>query len=310
MSTTIATEASAAEEQGMMDELEAEAALEALAAAAEAKEKPAKKAAPKSKALAPKPTLFDLTSIPGIVLTKPRKADTTFSLLLAGLPKSGKTLLAGTANEVEALGPVILVALEDGSSVLARDYPDMAVVEPENWVQAAAVIEALADGETGYGTAIIDTLGELQELMKDHITEGGTKEMRIQDWGTIKDNTVNVVKMLHRAKINVIFITHSEEIRDENTGISRIQPYLLGKGSLGEVPKIVDIIGYLAVSQDKKTKETFRVLQTGQDGKILAGDRFGKLDYQIIDPTMAELFAQLTSVPGANAEAEDAEEGE
>ena len=307
MSTTIATEASAAEEQGMMDELEAEAALEALAAAAEAKEKPAKKAAPKK--AAPKPALFDLTSIPGVTITKPRKADTTFSLLLAGLPKSGKTLLAGTANDVEALGPVVLLALEDGSSVLARDYPDMAVIEPENWVQAAAVIEALAEGDTGYGTVIVDTLGELQEHMKDHITEGGTKEMRIQDWGTIKDNTVNVVKMLHRAKINVIFITHSEEIRDENTGVSRIQPYLLGKGSLGEVPKIVDIIGYLAVSQDKKTKETFRVLQTGQDGKILAGDRFGKLDYQIIDPTMAELFAQLTSVPGAD-EAEDAEEGE
>ena len=295
MSSTIATEASAAEEQGMMDELEAEAELAALAEAAEAAEAPvkAKKAPAKSKAVAPKPPLFDLSTI--CTITKPRRADTTFSLLLAGLPKSGKTLLAGTANDVAGLGPVVLLALEDGSSVLARDYPDMDVIEPENWIQAAGVIEALADGETGYGTAIVDTLGELQEMMKAHITEDGTKEMRIQDWGTIKDNTVNVVKMLHRAKINVIFITHSEEIKDENTGVSRIQPYLLGKGSLGEVPKIVDIIAYLAVAQDKKTKETFRVLQTGQDGKILAGDRFGKLDYQIINPTMGELFEQLTS---------------
>jgi hypothetical protein len=273
---------------------QAEAALAALIAEAEpeTETKPVKKA-PAKKAAAPKPALFDLSTI--CAITKPRKADTTFSLLLAGLPKSGKTLLAGTANEVEALGPVVLLALEDGSSVLARDYPDMDVIEPENWVQAAGVIEALAEGNTGYGTVIVDTLGELQEHMKAHITEDGAKEMRIQDWGTIKDNTVNVVKMLHRAKINVIFITHSEEIKDENTGVSRIQPYLLGKGSLGEVPKIVDIIAYLAVSQDKKTKETFRVLQTGQDGKILAGDRFGKLEYQIINPTMAELFAQLTS---------------
>ena len=276
----------------LTDEQAAEA-LAALTAEAEAAEaKPARKAPAKSKAAA-KPPLFDLSTI--CTITKPRKADTTFSLLLAGLPKSGKTLLAGTANDVEALGPVVLLALEDGSSVLARDYPDMAVIEPENWVEAAAVITALAEGDTGYGTVIVDTLGELQEFMKAHITEDGTKEMRIQDWGTIKDNTVNVVKMLHRAKINAIFITHSEEIKDENTGSTRIQPYLLGKGSLGEVPKIVDIIAYLAVSQDKKTKETFRVLQTGQDGKILAGDRFGKLDHQIIDPTMAELFEQLTS---------------
>jgi len=267
-------------------------ALAALAEAAEAAEaKPVKKAVAKKPA--PTKDLFDLSTI--CTITKPRKADTTFSLLLAGLPKSGKTLLAGTANEVEALSPVLLLALEDGSSVLARDYPDMDVIEPENWIQAAGIIEAVAEGKTKYRTMIVDTLGELQEHMKAHITADGTKEMRIQDWGTIKDNTITVVKMLHRSQVNAIFITHSEELRDENTGASRIQPYLLGKGSLGEVPKIVDIIAYLAVAQDKKTKENFRVLQTGQDGKILAGDRFGTLDFQIVNPDMATIYEQLTS---------------
>jgi hypothetical protein len=272
-------------------------AAEALAKLAE--EADAEEAAPKAKTKKlPKlaAAAFDLGSIvPGVKITKPRRADTTFTILLAGLPKSGKTLLAGTANDVEGLGPVLLVALEDGSSVLARDYPDMDVVEPENWVQAAGIITAVADGQTPYRTVILDTLGELQEHMKAHITDDGAKEMRIQDWGTIKDNTINVVKMLHRSPVNAIFITHSEEIRDENTGAVRIQPYLLGKGSLGEVPKIVDIIAYLAVAQDKKTKENFRVLQTGQDGKILAGDRFGKLDFQILNPTMQDIFSQLTS---------------
>jgi hypothetical protein len=272
-------------------EEDVDAALAALAAQAEA----AVAAKPKTRvAKKPAPTkdLFDLSTICNI--TKPRKADTTFSLLLAGLPKSGKTLLAGTANEVEALSPVLLLALEDGSSVLARDYPDMDVIEPENWVQAAGIIEAVAEGKTKYRTMIVDTLGELQEHMKAHITADGTKEMRIQDWGTIKDNTIGVVKLMHRSPVNAIFITHSEELRDENTGASRIQPYLLGKGSLGEVPKIVDIIAYLAVAQDKKTKENFRVLQTGQDGKILAGDRFGTLDFQIINPDMRTIFEQLT----------------
>ena len=264
--------------------------LEALAARAEEAEKPKAKVARKP---APTKDLFDLSTI--CTITKPRKADTSFSLLLAGLPKSGKTKLAGTANDVEGLGPVLLIALEDGSSVLARDYPDMDVIEPEDWPQAAAVITAVAEGKTKYRTAIVDTLGELQEMMKAHITKDGQNDMRIQDWGTIKDNTINVVKMLHRSSINAIFITHSEEIRDENTGAVRIQPYLLGKGSLGEVPKIVDIIAYLAVAQDKATKENFRVLQTGQDGKILAGDRFGKLDFQLVNPSMGEIFDQLTS---------------
>jgi hypothetical protein len=215
-------------------------------------------------------------------------------MLLMGPPKAGKTLLAGTASEVEALSPVLVMAVEDGSSVLARDYPDVDVVEIQDWATAAAVINAVAEGTTKYKTLIVDTLGELQEHMKDHITNGGKSDMRIQDWGTIKDNTVNTVKLLHRSTVNAIFITHAEQVKDENSGAISIQPYLLGKASLGEVPKVVDIIAYLAVAQDKATKQNFRVLQTGQDGKIMAGDRFGKLDFQIINPTMRDVWEQLT----------------
>jgi hypothetical protein len=272
-----------------MSDEEAEAAL--LALAAEAEDKPAARK-PKGKLPPPSKALFDLSSI--VTITKPRRADQSFTMLLMGPPKAGKTLLAGTASEVEALSPVLVMAVEDGSSVLARDYPDVDVVEIQDWATAAAVINAVAEGTTKYKTLIVDTLGELQEHMKDHITNGGKSDMRIQDWGTIKDNTVNTVKLLHRSTVNAIFITHAEQVKDENSGAISIQPYLLGKASLGEVPKVVDIIAYLAVAQDKATKQNFRVLQTGQDGKIMAGDRFGKLDFQIINPTMRDVWEQLT----------------
>ncbi len=285
-----------------LTEEEAAAALAALVADADTKPAP-KKAPAKSKAVAPKPALFDLTSIAGVTVTAPRRADETFSMLLSGVPKSGKTLLFGTASEVEALSPILLLALEDGSSVLARDYPGIDVIEPADWTTAAAIITAVAEGKTKYKTIGVDTFGELQEMMKAHITNDGQNDMRIQDWGTIKDNSVNVVKMLHRSSVNAVFITHSEEIKDENTGAVRIQPVLLGKASLGEVPKVVDIIAYLAVAQDKATKTNFRVLQTGQDGRILAGDRFGKLDHQIINPTFSDIYEQLT----ATGDADDAE---
>jgi hypothetical protein len=274
-----------------LTEEEAAAALAALVAGAETAPK---KSPAKSKAAA-KPAMFDLSSIPGVTLTKPRRADQSFSMLLMGDPKSGKTLLAGTASLVAGLSPVLVLAVEDGSSVLARDYPDIDVIEVEDWATAGAIITAVAEGTTKYKTLIVDTLGELQEHMKDHITSNGQNDMRIQDWGTIKDNTVNTVKMLHRSPVNSIFITHSETVKDETTGAIKIQPVLLGKASLGEVPKVVDIIAYLAVAQDKSTKENFRVLQTGQDGRILAGDRFGKLDFQIINPTMTDIYEQLTS---------------
>lgn len=253
----------------------------------------AEKPEAKAKA-APKKEYFDLASLAPIV--KPRRADTSFSMLLFGNPKVGKTLLAGTAMDVEALQPVLVLAIEDGSSVLANAYEDIDVIEISDWKTAAAVIEKVASGETKYKTVIVDTLGELQEHMKDHL-EGGndTGAMRIQDWGTLKSHTVNVVKMLHRSSVNSIFISHADKVKDEETGRVTIQPYLLGKGSLGEVPKVVDIIAYLAVVQDKETKSNIRVLQTESNGKIDAGDRFGKLDAQIVEPTFQMIFDQLTA---------------
>lgn len=241
---------------------------------------------------APKKELFDLSSI--VKIEKPRRPEKSFSILLYGKPKVGKTLLAGTAADVEALSPVLVLALEDGSSVLADKYEDVDVVNLEDWATAAKVISAVAEGNTKYKTIIIDTLGELQEQMVMHITKDKTEAMRIQDWGTILDNTVAVVKMLHRSPVNSIFITHADRQRDESTGAVMIQPVLKGKASLGEVPKIVDVIAYYQIAQDSE-KNNVRVLVTEPTDKIDAGDRFGKLDGIIPNPTMETIYGQLTA---------------
>ncbi|WP_346924642.1 AAA family ATPase, partial [uncultured Arthrobacter sp.] len=207
---------------------QAAAALEALVAEAETK---TVKKAPAKKAAAPKKALFDLSSIAGVTIGAPRAMSSKFSMVIYGGKGVGKTSLLGDCANVPAWAPILILATEDGASVLHRDYgnnPLVQVVNLEDWKTAAPLIQAVADNETEFKTVAIDTLPELQELNKAHITDGGSNEMRIQDWGTLADNTINVVKMLHRSPyVNVIFTAHVEKVQDD-AGKVLYSPYLLG----------------------------------------------------------------------------------
>jgi hypothetical protein len=290
--TTIATEASAAEEQGMIDELEAEAALAEMAAKAEAEEKP-KKAAAKTKKVAnlqPPMELFDLGSI-GIKVERPRPMSEKFSAVIYGKKGVGKSTLAASAAKVPELSPVLFLAVEDGSSVLDKEYsddPNLDVVYVEDWATGAAVIGAVANNQTKYKTVIVDTMSELQEHMKEHTSETGYGL-----WAFIADNSITTVKMLHRSKfVNVIFTTHAEKLKEEDSGKVLMSPFFLGKKTIEEALKPIDLVLYLALGKDE-SGQPVHVLQTKGDGKIDASDRSGELPFQMGDPTFADIYPYL-----------------
>lgn len=262
---------------------------------------PASAAPPKTKAEA-----FDLSSIvPSIKVEKPRKSTDKFSMVLFGEPKVGKTSLAADCANVPALSPVLVLAAEDGTSVLANAYDDIDVVNIQNWDQFSALVPVLAgvdttkeemtylpEPQTPYVTVFVDTIYEAMELLKLKIT-GGTRQLSQPEWGVLAEKTVNLVKILHRSPhVNAMFLTHTEKVKDEATGKVEVGPSFLGKKTYPEVLKVVDIIAYLAVA---KTEEgnLIRVLQTQSDGKYAGGDRSGKLAPQIVEPSMGEIYAQL-----------------
>ena len=252
----------------------------------------AEKPAETAKVKAPKKELFDLSSIAKI--SPPRTATDKFSMVLYGGKGYGKTHLLGSIQDVEALAPLLILATEDGTSVLADKYPDVDVIAIEDWKMAAPIISAVAEGNTKYKTVAIDTLPELQELMKAHSTNNGRTPMEFKDWGFIADETIKVVKMLHRSPVNVIFTSHVEKVKDESTGKLLASPYFLGKKSLIEVLKPVDLVCYLGIGKGEDG-ESLRVLQTKPDGKFDASDRTGKLDEYIPDPDFSKIYAQLTA---------------
>jgi len=269
-------------------ESEAQAALAALAAEAEAAEKP--KLVKKSAKIKEAENLFDLGSI-GIKVERPRPMSEKFSAIIYGKKGVGKTSLAASAAKVPELSPVLYMAIEDGSSVLDKDYhddPNLDVVYVEDWPTGAAVIDALANNQTKYKTIIVDTISELQEHMKSHTTEAGYGL-----WAYIADNSISVMKMLHRSKfVNVIFTTHAEKLKEEDSGKVLMSPYFLGKKTIEEALKPIDLVLYLALGKDE-AGQPVHVLQTKGDGKIDASDRSGELPFQMGDPTFADIYPYL-----------------
>jgi hypothetical protein len=241
---------------------------------------------------APTADMFDFGSI-GVKVERPRKPSKKFSAVMYSPPKIGKTSLIGTCADVPELCPVLLLATEDGSSVLDEKYSDdenLDVINVEDWPTAARIITAVAEGKTRYKTIGLDTISELQELMKAFCEERAEDGYAL--WGYIADETIKVVKMLHRSPhVNVIFTTHAEKVVDPSSGKILNSPYFLGKKALGEVLKPIDLILYLAVVE--VNGEPTRILLTKPDGKNDAGDRTGKLDMYIPNPNFPEIYAQM-----------------
>lgn len=278
----------------MTTTIDPDAELAALAAAAEADVAHEEKTQAARKAAAPKAkpkALLDLSTI--VPVTKPRRPDDSFTMLFYGPPKVGKTLLAGTAADVPELGPVLLLALEDGSSVLAENYPDMDVVVLEDYPTAAKVIDALTSGQTQYRTVIVDTFYELMCLNKEHITKGA-RQLSQPEWGVVADNAINTIKMMHRSPVNFIITAHSGRVKDDESGKVMTSPIFLGQKAGPEILKTVDVIAYYGIAK-ADNGESVRVLQVLSDGKKDGGDRFGKLEEQIPHPTMQVLYSQLTA---------------
>lgn len=252
----------------------------------------AEKPEAKAKAAAPKKEYFDLASIAPI--SAPRPATKKFSAFIVADKGIGKTSLLGTIADVEELSPMLILATEDGTSVLAGKYDDVDVITTEDWDTSAKIITAYANGETKYKTMAVDTFPELQEQMRQKTTKNGTTPMEFSDWAFIADESIKVAKMLHRCPGNVVFTAHAEKVKDESTGKVMTTPYFLGKKSLVEVLKPIDLVLYLGVAKGDEGK-TIRVLQTQPDGKIMASDRTGKLEEFIPDPTFQTIWDQLTA---------------
>ena len=195
-------------------------------------------------------------------------------LLLYGDSGTGKTWTASTAPV-----PVFLLTEPNGLPTIRASRPDAVVVQADEghggMDTVRAFLRAAKDGtlarETGAQTCVLDSLNELQRMIRDEIMAGknGTPQegtFTLQDWGTLTDRMRQLVRAFRDLPLHVVAITHAETQVDDNS-VRHVKPQFQGKSLPNEISGYFSAVGLQyrerKIDEDGTPTTAHRVLLTG-----------------------------------------------
>lgn len=252
-------------------------------------------------------------SIGGLKTYKPAELTSHINMMVYGEPGIGKTLLCGSAVEVECLRPVLVINIEDGAKTLKGRYGssnDIEIVTPRTFGQVQRIFDELQQKRgAGFKTCIIDNATEAQKVGIEYIFESeDNKEGKDftdflsatfanQGWNRSSEQMRKMIRYFRTLPMHKLFVAwrkdYSKDPKTEHWGPAFSNT--LGR----EVPGLFDSVFYyyykMVTETDPKTKKTAqsrkRVLLTEGQTNIVAKDRDdgNTLPTTIIEPTMEKL---------------------
>lgn len=220
------------------------------------------------------------------------------SFLIYGLPKRGKSVMAGSIMDVPGIERVLMIDVEGGSASLADWYPEVDVITTPTAAMFNAVVQDLLNNklmhESGlpYQVVIIDTIDKAQARQ---LIVYGDDPRSAKDgfwkWAMIKAWTEKVTDHLHMAPFMTIFVAHQDE--DKETGQTTV--LMDGKSRL-TFPSTPDIIGHFnIVKVDEGGKKVMRrQIDFSMNDRLITGQRYAdKLNGKFLDPDMEMIFRKI-----------------
>lgn len=224
-------------------------------------------------------------------ITKASLQNTPKSILIYGDPKRGKSWLAASASEVEALSPVLVIDTEGGSSAIAREWGGVDVIPADTHEKLESIVKVLVEQPHKYKTVVIDTLGVAMDRAEKFFGEKPeNRNNKFGKWGDLKEWVTDLTRKFHSAPFLAILVAHAQDDKDDQTGAVKTVPMLPGSAK-NTLPAIPDIIGYMTAENDGAGNIN-RVLYLQSSDRLVSGNRFG-LPSKMIDPSIKKIIDSI-----------------
>lgn len=117
-----------------------------------------------------------------------------------------------------------------------------------------------------YETLVIDSISEINEIIKEELQNRLKRRMQLQDWGVLADEIKGILRAMKSLPMHVLYIAQEKDITDgENIDkkSTNVEWY-----AATSICYDVDIVGYIEIQKDGS-----RVIITNAHPKLLTKDR-------------------------------------
>jgi len=263
----------------------------------EANSNPTTVKSPTSAPVVEQPTVKEQKPTLPKILTAGAAPVDTLNILVYGPPGVGKTVFAGSTEDVAAARDVLFLDVEAGTMSI-RDRKFL-IGHATTWNELKEVVNwFLSDpGAKKIKTVCIDSLTEVVKLataqvIQDDMMRNPTRDVdlsTLQDWQRTILRVSRMVQLLRDAGVNFVATALAAELKDELSGAVIKKPALPGKLS-DEIPGYFDVVGYLYIDTTDKNNGAKRMLRVDPTYNILAKDRSSKLGSVVSEPTFSKVY--------------------